>query len=95
MAEKRSKRSTRAPSGTRSPKAAEEPKPAGREPVCPVALCPVGMALTAAQQAGPEVVDHLLSAAREFLLAAKAVIDARADGLERRGPVPLERIEIG
>ncbi|MBI4172088.1 MAG: hypothetical protein HY511_04950 [Actinobacteria bacterium] len=97
MAEKRA--STRPVGGrTRAPKEkppGREPAGAAREQVCPVAFCPVGMALTAVQQAGPDVVDHLLSAAREFLLAAKAVIDARAEGFERPGSVPLEKIEIG
>lgn len=64
--------------------------------VCPVAFCPIGMALSSVQQAGPEVLDHLLAAAREFLLAARAVVDARASDMapnERGGR--LERIEIG
>jgi hypothetical protein len=64
--------------------------------VCPVAFCPIGMALTSIQGAGPEVLDHLLAAAREFLLAARAVIDARAadfEGGARAGG--LEKIEIG
>jgi len=63
--------------------------------VCPVAFCPIGLALTTVQQAGPEVVDHLLAAAREFLLAARAVVDQRAGGLEARSSIPLEKIEIG
>ena len=45
---------------------------------CPVALCPVSMAMTAAGSVSPEVVEHLLAAGRELLLAAKAVVDARA-----------------
>jgi hypothetical protein len=64
--------------------------------VCSVAFCPIGMALTSIQGAGPEVLDHLLAAAREFLLAARAVIDARAadfEGGARAGG--LEKIEIG
>lgn len=65
-----------------------------REPVCPVAFCPVGMALTSLQPAGQETIEHLLAAAREFLLAAKAVIDARAEGLGPRRTKTLERIEI-
>jgi hypothetical protein len=64
--------------------------------VCSVAFCPIGMALTSIQSAGPEVLDHLLAAAREFLLAARAVVDARADDLEGTGkPGGLEKIEIG
>ncbi len=87
MAEAGARRSTR----SRARPRAEEPAKPG--PVCPVALCPVGMALTVARGASPEAVEHLLAAARELLLAARAVLDARAadaGGGER----PLERIEI-
>jgi hypothetical protein len=64
--------------------------------VCSVAFCPIGMALTGIQGAGPEALDHLLAAAREFLLAARAVIDARAGDFEgTHGSGGLEKIEIG
>jgi hypothetical protein len=73
--------------------AASSPAPSH---VCSVAFCPIGMALTSIQGAGPEVLDHLLAAAREFLLAARAVIDARAADFEgRAGTAGLEKIEIG
>jgi hypothetical protein len=79
-------------SSTASPPPQEEP---GRAPVCPVGFCPIGMALTSVQGAGPEVLDHLLSAAREFLLAAKAIVDARVgDAQPGSGSGGLERIEI-
>jgi hypothetical protein len=54
------------------------------------------MAVTAAQTVAPDAVEHLLNAAREFLLAARAVVDARADDLARQhdGKKNLERIEI-
>jgi len=87
MAEARARRSTRSRAGAR----AEEPAKAA--PVCPVGFCPVGMALTVARGASPEAVEHLLAAARELLLAARAVLDARVEGLGR-GERPLERIEI-
>ena len=75
-------------SGAKTPPAAPH--------VCPVAFCPIGMALTSVQQAGPDVLDHLLTAAREFLLAARAVVDARASDFEdATGGRRLERIEIG
>jgi hypothetical protein len=64
----------------------------GRQPVCPVGFCPIGFALTATDQVRPEVVEHLLVAGRELMLAMKAFIDARTDGLGRTSP--LERIEI-
>jgi hypothetical protein len=64
--------------------------------VCSVAFCPIGMALTSIQGAGPEVLDHLLAAAREFLLAARAVVDARAADFEGTdGAGGFEKIEIG
>lgn len=64
-------------------------------PLCSVAFCPICLTVTAAQAAAPDAVDHLLSAAREFFLAARAVIDARAEDLQgARGPTKLERVEI-
>lgn len=65
--------------------------------VCNVAFCPICLAVTAAQGAAPEAVDHLLKAAREFFLAARAVIDTRADhlqGTEDDAAAKLERIDI-
>jgi hypothetical protein len=56
------------------------------------------MAVTAAQGAAPDAVEHLLRAAREFFLAARAVIDVRGDHLEGSGEAGterLEKIEIG
>lgn len=60
--------------------------------VCSVGFCPVALLLTATQQVRPEAVEHLLAAGREFLLAAKAVLDARAEGFDRTST--LEHIEI-
>jgi len=103
----RSKKTTATTSEPESEPASEEAAKAGaakasasaRAHVCPVAFCPIGMALTSVQQIAPDVLDHLLAAGREFLLAAKAVVDARAadfDGGERQERQDtLERIEIG
>jgi hypothetical protein len=66
-------------------------------PVCTVAFCPICMAVTATQGAAPDAMEHLLNAAREFFLAARAVVDARADDLERKKDDTsrrLERIDI-
>ena len=65
-------------------------------PVCTVAFCPICMAVTATQGSSPDAIEHLLNAAREFFLAARAVIDARADDLERKDETSrrLERIDI-
>ena len=69
---------------------------ASTRPVCTVALCPICMAVTATHGFSPDAVEHLLNAAREFFLAARAVIDARADDLERKDETSrrLERIDI-
>ena len=67
--------------------------------VCNVAFCPICLAVTAANGAAPDALEHLLSAAREFFLAARAVIDVRGDQLSGEDPNPngsgdLEHIEI-
>ena len=60
--------------------------------VCPVAFCPVGMALTFAEAARPEVVQHLMAAGQELMLAVKAMIDARAEAVA--GDPGFEHIRI-
>ena len=73
----------------------EESAPApARSSVCPVALCPVGMALTVGTQLKPEVVEHLLAAGRELLLAMRAVIDTRLEGGVDEARSTMERISI-
>jgi len=79
--------------------AAAEPSPhaAGG---CPVAWCPICMAVTAVQPLKPEVIEHLLKAGTEMLLAFRGVIDARADEMQppdddEPGPTRLEKIDIG
>jgi hypothetical protein len=57
------------------------------------------MAVTAAQGAAPDALEHLLAAAREFFLAARAVIDVRGDHLAGPDSEPapgrtFERIDI-
>lgn len=68
-------------------------------PVCTVSFCPICMAVTAGQGAAPDVFEHLLAAAREFFLAARAVIDVRGDqvsGVDQspNGSKDFQRIEI-
>jgi hypothetical protein len=64
--------------------------------VCNVAFCPIGLALTAVQPLKPDVVEHLLVAGREFFLAAKALLDVRAEDLAKDGgSSTFEKIEIG
>ena len=67
----------------------------GAAHVCDVAFCPIGLALSAVQPMKPDVIEHLLMAGREFFLAAKAVMDARADDLSKGGPSTFEKIDIG
>jgi hypothetical protein len=67
---------------------------------CPVAWCPICMAVTAVQPLKPEVIEHLLKAGTEMLLAFRGVIDARADEMQSAegdepGPTRLEKIDIG
>jgi len=67
--------------------------PEATQHVCSVGFCPIGMALTTVQESRPDAVAHLLSAGRDFLLAAKAVLDARAEDVASENR--LERIEVG
>ena len=78
---------------------AKPPECKQQQPVCTVAFCPICLAVTAGQGAAPDVVEHLLAAAREFFLAARAVIDVRGDHLSGadhspNGSKDFERIEI-
>jgi hypothetical protein len=81
------------------PLGAEKEQPSAAEAtkqVCPVPFCPIGLAFTVMRTAKPDVVDHLVAAGRELLLAARAVVDARTDDVnEGEEPAKLERIEIG
>lgn len=62
---------------------------------CNVAFCPIGLALSTVQGAAPEVLEHLLKAAQEFFLAARAVMDNRAADFEDTPEAAkIERIEI-
>jgi hypothetical protein len=50
------------------------------------------MALTFAEAARPEVVQHLMAAGQELMLAVKAMIDARAQAVS--GDATFEHIRI-
>jgi hypothetical protein len=79
--------------------------PAEHEPAtCPVAWCPVCLAVTAVQPVRPEVVEHLLKAGTEFFLALRSLVDARADEVAKRSDggngadapdTGLHKIDIG
>lgn len=64
-----------------------------RPPVCSIAFCPICTLVTAVGDARPELLDHLILASREVLLAVRALIDSRLEGM---APSPkLERLTIG
>jgi hypothetical protein len=84
----------------RSRGAADGSEPAHALDVCPVAWCPICLAVTTVQPLKPDVVEHLLKAGTELLLALRSVVEARSDevtGAEatKSGPVRLEKIDIG
>lgn len=64
-------------------------------PTCTVGFCPICLAVTAMQPIRPDVLEHLLNAGREFLLAARSVLDARADAVAPDDRATLEKIDIG
>lgn len=73
----------------REPAAAPPPTP----PICSVAFCPLCVAVTAFGEARPDLLEHLLVAGREMLLAFRALIDARLDG-SGEAPSKMERLTI-
>jgi hypothetical protein len=64
-----------------------------RPPICSIAFCPICTFVTAVGDARPELLDHLVLASREVLLAVRALIDARLEGMTP--PPKLERLTIG
>jgi hypothetical protein len=79
----------------------DDPTPAAdaRGPVCQVAWCPFCIAVGAVQPIRPEMVEHLLKAGTELLLAVRAVVDARADAVtgepDASDGARLEKIDLG
>jgi hypothetical protein len=65
---------------------------ATQAPICSVALCPICLVVTAVGEARPDLVQHLLVASREVLLAVRSIIDARLEGTAK--PSKLERITV-
>ena len=84
-----------------STEVAKEPtshQPAPGAATCPVAWCPMCLAVSAIQPLAPDVVGHLLKAGAELFQAFRAIVDARGDGVdgaEPAAPVRLEKIDIG
>jgi hypothetical protein len=68
--------------GPASSSGADTAEPTHTPAACPVAWCPVCLAVTAVQPVNPEMVEHLLKAGTEFFLALRSLIDVRADGID-------------
>lgn len=62
----------------------------GNAPEC--AVCPICLLIYGIRQARPEVMEHLMKASLELVLAMKAVVDSAAEKHERGGS--LSRIPI-
>jgi hypothetical protein len=91
----------RATDGTPEPgepavSAAPEPSPGGGHAVCEVAWCPFCTVVGAVQPVQPEMVDHLLKAGIELMLAFRSVLETRTGrGEEPPAPPTLEKIDLG
>jgi hypothetical protein len=74
----------------------DDTPPAAGSHVCTVAFCPICFAVTAMQPLAPEVIEHLIKAGAELLLAVKAVVEARTEQVhpETAEDRRLERIDI-
>lgn len=57
--------------------------------------CPVCVGISFVKQMGPDVSIHLASAARELILAGKALMDSLAEPKGPAGDSKVERIPIG
>jgi hypothetical protein len=60
--------------------------------VCTVPFCPICTIVTTAQSMQPEILGHLMAAARELSMAAREIVDNRGDQVApaRR----LQRIDL-
>jgi hypothetical protein len=95
VAEAKARTSRRRPASSRRDEVVvEEVTGEGSRPACSFAFCPICMAFTAVGDAKPELVDHLLMAGREMLLAVRALIDARLEGTAGKQATKLERLTI-
>ena len=79
---------------TRATEAARQaPSQASRQEVsCNVPFCPICTVVTTTQHMQPEILGHLIAAAREVTLAARAMVDNRAD--EVAPTTRLQRIDL-
>jgi len=91
----RTARATGAPhSSAEAAVAGEEAATSGQPPLCSIAFCPICTFVTAVGDVRPDLVQHLVLASREVLLAVRALIDARLEGTPPPSP-KLERLTIG
>jgi hypothetical protein len=65
----------------------------GTAPECQV--CPICMGLAALRQARPEVLEHLMKAGAELMLAARALLEAGEAAGPSRRPAGVQRIRVG
>ena len=103
MAEARARRKPAARTAAKKPKSDESTRPpepvpngvyaASKQPVCQVGFCPICMAVSALGEVRPELLEHLVLAGREMLLALRAVVDSRLSGAEDTA-AKLERLVI-
>ena len=65
----------------------------GTAPECQV--CPICMGLAALRQARPEVLEHLMKAGAELMLAARALLEAGEAVGPSRQAAGVQRIRVG
>jgi hypothetical protein len=94
MAEVKGRTSTRKPAPSRGQEIVIEEATESGRPVCSFVFCPICMALTAIGEARPELVEHVLAASREMLLALRELIDTRLEGSAGQQHTKLERLTI-
>ena len=71
----------------------EQPVSEHQPPLCSIAFCPICTFVTAVGDVRPDLVEHLVLASREVLLAVRSLIDARLEGMPNPSP-KLERLTI-
>ena len=65
----------------------------GTAPECQV--CPICMGLATLRQSRPEVLEHLMKAGAELMLAARALLEAGEAAGPARRPAGVQRIRVG
>ena len=63
----------------------------GHDGECPYP-CPICAGVGILRQLNPEIGEHLATAAKEFMLAAKAFLDSVAESSSKKETEPVERI---